>query len=61
MCWCDGRQLKKVFFNLLSNAFKHTPENGTVELIIREKETSIEIKVIDTGKRYPPGSFTLHF
>ena len=53
MCWCDGRQLKKVFFNLLSNAFKHTPENGTVELIIREKETSIEIKVIDTGKGIP--------
>ena len=26
MCWCDGRQLRKVFSNLLSNAFKHTPE-----------------------------------
>ena len=53
MCWCDGRQLKKVFFNLLSNAFKHTPENGKVELVIYEKETSIEIKVIDTGEGIP--------
>lgn len=25
-CWFDGRQLRKVFSNLLSNAFKHTPE-----------------------------------
>lgn len=53
MCWCDGRQLRKVFSNLLLNAFKHTPEEGKVELQIIEKETSIEIKVIDSGKGIP--------
>lgn len=53
MCWCDGRQLRKVFSNLLSNAFKHTPEKGKVELQIQEKETTIEIKVIDTGEGIP--------
>lgn len=53
MCWCDGRQLRKVFSNLLSNAFKHTPEKGKIELQINEKETVIEIKVIDTGKGIP--------
>lgn len=53
MCWCDGRQLRKVFSNLLSNAFKHTPEKGKVELQINETETSIEIKVIDTGEGIP--------
>ena len=51
MCWCDGRQLRKVFSNLLSNAFKHTPEKGKIELQIHEKETTVEIKVIDTGDR----------
>lgn len=49
-CWGDGRQLKKVFFNLLSNAFKHTPEKGTVELFVCDKEEEIEIKVIDSGE-----------
>lgn len=53
MCWCDGRQLRKVFSNLLSNAFKHTPEEGKVELQIEEKETVIEIKVIDSGEGIP--------
>ncbi|WP_274972585.1 two-component regulator propeller domain-containing protein [Bacteroides fluxus] len=53
MCWYDGRQLRKVFSNLLSNAFKHTPEKGKVELQIHEKETTVEIKVIDTGEGIP--------
>lgn len=53
MCWCDGRQLRKVFSNLLSNAFKHTPEKGKVELQINEKENAIEVKVIDTGEGIP--------
>lgn len=52
-CWFDGRQLRKVFSNLLSNAFKHTPEKGKVELQIEAKETVIEIKVIDTGEGIP--------
>lgn len=52
-CWFDGRQLRKVFSNLLSNAFKHTPEKGRVELQIEAKETVIEIKVIDTGEGIP--------
>lgn len=53
MCWCDGRQLRKVFSNLLSNAFKHTPTQGKVELLISEQEDTIEIKIIDSGKGIP--------
>lgn len=53
LCWFDERQLRKVFSNLLSNAFKHTPERGKIELDIHEKETTIEIKVIDTGEGIP--------
>lgn len=53
MCWCDGRQLRKVFSNLLSNAFKHTPEKGTVKLQLIEKEKTVEIKVMDTGTGIP--------
>ena len=32
--WFDEVQLQKVFNNILSNAFKFTPENGTVEIKI---------------------------
>lgn len=54
MGWYDARQLRKVFSNLLTNAFKHTPEKGKVELVVEEKETTIEIKVIDNGEGISP-------
>ena len=28
--WCDRDKVKKIFFNLLSNAFKYTPDGGTI-------------------------------
>lgn len=48
-CWFDARQMQKVFFNLLSNAFKYTPEGGNIELVIIEEDLQIVIKVIDNG------------
>jgi len=47
----DVNMLDKVLFNLLSNAFKFTPENGTIQVTIstnEEKELAI-IKVQDNG------------
>lgn len=54
----DLDKLEKIMFNLLSNAFKYTPENGTIEVAtdIQEngKETWITIKVKDNGIGIPP-------
>lgn len=61
MCWCDNKQLRKVFSNLLSNAFKYTPEKGRVDLCVEEKENSIEIKVIDNGEGIPKESLPFIF
>lgn len=50
--WGDIQKLDIVFFNLLSNAFKFTPANRSISLIIsRESESpdSIQIVVSDTG------------
>lgn len=48
-CCFDSKQLKKVFFNLLSNAFKYTPEAGKIELLVKETDSEISVSVMDSG------------
>lgn len=46
----DEQQLEKVFFNLLANAFKFTPEGGRIDLYIScQNSNSVIIKVSDNG------------
>jgi len=51
MIWFDVTMLDKVLFNLLSNAFKFTHENGTINITIDKSEDGkmILLKVEDTG------------
>jgi len=58
--WYDRRELEKVFYNLLANAFKFTPENGKISIKIRknfsqehEKEY-VTIIIEDNGCGIPP-------
>lgn len=53
-------KMEKVFFNLLSNALKFTPEKGTIGFTLEQhgandifKEGFIEILVTDTGRGIP--------
>ena len=53
----DHEQLEKVFFNLLSNAFKFTPDYGRISLKIQKSGTGfVEITVLDNGKGIPEDS-----
>lgn len=46
----DERKIKQVLFNLLSNAFKFTPDKGIITVQARKTDSNfIEISVIDTG------------
>lgn len=49
--WFDLNMLDKVIFNLLSNAFKFTNDDGRITIIIKKNETenAVEIKVEDSG------------
>jgi signal transduction histidine kinase/ligand-binding sensor domain-containing protein/DNA-binding response OmpR family regulator len=56
-CYFDRDLIEKVLYNLLSNAFKHTPSNGIVEIEVKpiwntDKET-VQIIVRDNGKGIP--------
>ncbi len=54
--WFDKDKVEKIVFNLLSNAFKYTPENGKIKLHFFVYETEMKIlniKVSNSGKRIP--------
>jgi signal transduction histidine kinase/ligand-binding sensor domain-containing protein/AraC-like DNA-binding protein len=48
-CWFDPKQMQKVFYNLLSNAFKYTNDGDTIELSVEETDDTVKIKVMDSG------------
>lgn len=52
--WGDPNKLDQVFFNLLSNAFKYTPENGNIEIKIESINEVVHIEVNDSGAGIPP-------
>ena len=54
--WIDPDLLEKVFVNLLSNAFKFTPEGGSVRIELTEEDDRVFIQVIDTGSGIQPGN-----
>ena len=47
--WFDHDALEKIINNLLSNAFKFTPKNGTIDINISKLEQHIIIEVKDSG------------
>lgn len=51
----DAEKWNKIIYNLLSNAFKYTPANGTieVELIFSPDKDTFELSVSDSGSGIP--------
>ena len=45
--------MERVFFNLVSNAFKHTPANGSIEISCRCDGKRLVFSVADTGEGIP--------
>lgn len=50
----DREQLEKVFFNLLTNAFKFTPDGGRIQLHVSQARQHIVITVTDNGRGIAP-------
>ena len=50
----DGRRVRQIVFNLVSNAVKFTPTGGRVDLSARLDDGQVEIAVADTGPGIAP-------
>lgn len=47
--WVDEDKFEKIIFNLLSNAFKYTPNGKMISVFIREDENTVSVEVSDQG------------
>ena len=45
----DGDRVLQVISNLLSNAFKWTPDGGTIELSLDARNGSLQVEIADSG------------
>jgi signal transduction histidine kinase/DNA-binding response OmpR family regulator len=45
----DSKKMEKILNNLLSNAFKYTPDGGAITLTVEEEEEYLYVEVKDTG------------
>ena len=46
---CDAQAFEKIIFNLLANAIKYTPKNGSIQINAYAEQDTIFIDVIDSG------------
>lgn len=49
----DAEKMERVFFNLMSNAFKHTPDNGRISFVCSRDESEVTFSVSDSGEGIP--------
>lgn len=63
--WFDKDKMDSILKNLISNALKYTPENGTVSVLVNETKDSWKLEVKDTGIGIPSSEqnklFKIHF
>ncbi len=50
----DPARIRQVIGNLLSNAIRHTPANGSVKVAVASSPAQVTITVSDTGEGIPP-------
>jgi signal transduction histidine kinase len=50
---CAPAKVERVLLNLLTNALRHTPSDGTVAVIVESLEREVRLSVEDTGEGLP--------
>ncbi len=51
---CVPEKVERVLFNLVTNAVRHTPSDGSVEVRVERLDEDVLVRVEDTGEGLPP-------
>jgi two-component system sensor histidine kinase SaeS len=57
----DARRIQRVLYNLVQNAMRHTPPDGSINVRARDAGEEIEVQVADTGEGMPAQDLTKVF
>ena len=47
---CEPEKVERVLFNLLTNALRHTPSDGSVAVRVEQRDGQVQVSVEDTGE-----------
>jgi signal transduction histidine kinase len=51
---CEPAKIERVLYNLLTNALRHTPSDGSVGVFVEPSAEEVQVIVEDTGEGLPP-------
>ncbi len=57
----NPERVQRVLFNLIQNAIRHTPADGSVTVAAQANGRSVEVEVADTGEGLAPGDQAMAF
>jgi signal transduction histidine kinase len=46
---CEPEKVERVLYNLLTNALRHTPSDGSIAVLVSPRPDEVEVSVEDTG------------
>ena len=49
VAWCAPDQFQRVLLNLVTNALRHTPSDGSIAVLVERRAQVLQITVEDTG------------
>jgi two-component system sensor histidine kinase BaeS len=53
---CEPDKVERVLYNLLTNALRHTPSDGSVAIVVEPAASEVRVSVEDTGNGLAPDS-----
>jgi signal transduction histidine kinase len=57
----DSRRIQRVLYNLVQNAIRHTPADGSINIRAMDVGGTVEVQVSDTGEGIPVDDLSMVF